>query len=166
MEATDSTQDGSDRKDRLRTGRSVLFQTFWDSVALLVLVVVVVAILFIRNRPPRYCNESSAIGNVRTVYYVQTDYKEANGVYARSFAELMDTSKGSAFLLGVWDGVTPKSGYIITLESSDNGNCYEIKASPTGTNPRDKRHFYTDCSGVIRASADGPADSKSTPIGE
>jgi len=111
-------------------------------------------------------NESAAIGNLRTITGAQTGYEKAHGVYAGSFAELTDDTHGPAYLLGKWDKTVPKTGYIYTLKSTDNGNCYEATADPAIPNRSGIRHFFTDCSGVIRSNAKGPADSTSTPIGE
>ena len=129
-------------------------------------IIAFLAAIVIPNLMPRGIrnNESAGIGNLRTITGAQTGYKEAHGVYARSFAELTDMSNGAAFLLGRWEG-TPKTGYLFTLKPTDNGDCYETTASPATPNSGE-RHFFSDCSGVIRAREDAPADSRSPPIGE
>lgn len=111
-------------------------------------------------------NDPAAAGNLRTIVGAQTGYKAAHGVYAASFAELTDTTHGPAFLLGAWDGVTPKTGYIITLRGTDNGNCYEATASPSTERRTGIRFFYTNCSGAIRWSVGRPSNSTDPEITE
>ena len=111
-------------------------------------------------------NESAAIGNLRTITGAQTGYDKAHGVYAGSFAELTDATHGPAYLLGQWGEGVAKTGYILKLKSTDNGNCYEANADPATPGRTGIRHFFTDCSGVIRWNVDGPAHSTSPPIGE
>ena len=110
-------------------------------------------------------NESAASGFLRVINDAQMGYSAANGVYARSFAELTDATKGPAFLLGTWNNSVAKLGYIYTLKSIDNGNCYEAIASPTiPARIVGFRYFFTDCSCVIRANRNAPANSTSPAI--
>ncbi|HUW60679.1 MAG TPA: DUF4190 domain-containing protein [Candidatus Bathyarchaeia archaeon] len=119
-------------------------------------------------------NESAAIGNIRMITGAQTGWSSGGGPYAVSFAQLTDTTNGPAFLLGEWRNGMEKDGYIFTMKGVDLLNgflhpsaaCYETTASPAKPGRTGVWYFFSDCSGVIRASVDGPADSTSRPIGE
>ena len=108
-------------------------------------------------------NESSAIGNLRTVNGAQVAYNGAKSKFAATFAELQaDTPK---YLDGDWGAATVKSGYKFVMAASvtQGYTCIATRDSAsTGT-----RNFYTDASGVIRyADAGGVPSETSTPIGQ
>jgi len=124
------------------------------------------ACLLLVSQPHHPSNDTVAIGNLRTITGSQNGYKASNGVYANSFEELTDATNGPAFLLGAWKEDVEKNGYFLTLKATNNGNCYEATADPASPNHTGNRHFFTDCSGVIRWNVGAPADSTRLSIDE
>ena len=133
---------------------------------IVVAIIAIIAAIAIPNllRSRIQSNESAAIGNLRTITGAQTGYSAANGDYALSLADLTTDSAagaGTAFLLGTWDGATPKTGYIVTMTVLD-ASCYETAAVPSNPGRTGIREFWSDCSGVIRVGT----DVTGIPIGE
>ena len=63
-----------------------------------------------------------------------------------------------------------KGGYVFTYTAGATGVggnvlSYSISANPITPGTTGQRRFFTDQSGVIRASTAGVADASSTPIG-
>jgi len=131
---------------------------------IVVAIIAIIAAIAIPNllRSRIQSNESSAIGNCRTVTGAEVGYNSANGIYTASFDELASPPGGGpAFLEGTWGG--PKNGYLFAL--SGDTDCFELDATPATTRSG-IRGFFTDCSGVIRASTTGDASVTDLPIGE
>jgi hypothetical protein len=57
-----------------------------------------------------------------------------------------------------------KSGYTFTFSPGTGNLSYSVTGVPSTAGVTGQRNFYTDQSGVIRANANGTADSSSTPI--
>ena len=129
---------------------------------IVVAIIAIIAAIAIPNllRSRMQSNESSAIGNLRTIVGSQVAYHAANYEYAPSFTEL--TGATPPFLDGNWDGV--KSGYNFT-PGGDASN-FTANADPESLNVTGNKGFFTDASGVIRFEAAGPATAASNPIGE
>ena len=130
---------------------------------IVVAIIAIIAAIAIPNllRSRMQSNESSAIGNLRTIVGSQVAYHAANYEYAASFADL--TGATPPFLDGNWDGVT-KSGYIFT-PGGDASN-FTANADPEAPGVTGNKGFFTDASGVIRFEATGAATAASNPIGE
>ena len=131
---------------------------------IVVAIIAIIAAIAIPNllRSRIQSNESSAVGNLRTILGAQVTYHSANYRYADSFAELTDASAGPAFLLGTWEGAV-KSGYTFTCVGAAGD--FAATADPESANTGSKG-FFTDASGVIRFEAGGGATVASAPIGE
>ena len=130
---------------------------------IVVAIIAIIAAIAIPNllRSRMQSNESSAIGNLRTIVGSEVAYHAANYMYTAAFADL--TGATPAFLDGNWDGTT-KSGYDYTLGGDANSFTANADAAVIGTTGN--KGFFTDSSGVIRYENGGPATAVSTPIGE
>ena len=112
-------------------------------------------------------NESSGIGSMRTISSAQTTYlstKGNNTTYASSLSDLQSASLIDTQLAGATAAASAKSGYYFTLTAANSNTTYTLTGLPASANTG-VRKFFTDESGVIRATTDGSApDSNSTPI--
>ena len=129
---------------------------------IVVAIIAIIAAIAIPNllRSRMQSNESSTIGNLRTINGAQVAYHSAQTEYSADFDSL--TTATPPFLDGDW--ASSKSGYTFTM--GGDADCYTVGADPTTPGTTGNRYFYTDCSGVIRYSTAGAADDTSTPIGE
>mgnify|MGYP003572021526 CR=1 FL=1 len=129
---------------------------------IVVAIIAIIAAIAIPNllRSRMQSNESSAIGNLRTVVGSQVAYHAANYVYTASFDDL--TTASPAFLDGDWTGT--KSGYDFTLGGDADG--FTCNADPSTMGTTGSKGFFTDSSGVIRYVSGGVADDTSPPLGE
>jgi len=129
---------------------------------IVVAIIAIIAAIAIPNllRSRMQSNESSAIGNLRTVIGAQVAYNAANSVYTTAFADL--TGATPSYLDGDWG--QPKSGYNFVLGGTTanfSANANAVEYGVTGN-----RGFFTDASGVIRYNAGADADATGTPIGQ
>ena len=129
---------------------------------IVVAIIAIIAAIAIPNllRSRMQSNESSAIGNLRTVVGAQTSYHASNNVYTTDFADL--TGATPPFLDGDW-GVA-KSGYTFTLGGSTSNFSCTGSAEEYGVTGG--RGFFVDASGVIRYAEGADADATSLPLGE
>ena len=130
---------------------------------IVVAIIAIIAAIAIPNllRSRMQSNESSAIGNLRTIVGSEVAYHAANYMYTAAFADM--TGATPPFLDGNW-GATTKSGYDYTLGGDANNFTANADAAVIGTTGN--KGFYTDSSGVIRYENGGPATGVSAPIGE
>ena len=129
---------------------------------IVVAIIAIIAAIAIPNllRSRMQSNESSAIGNLRTIVGAEAAYHAANYEYAVDFGDL--TGATPAFLDGDW--TVPKSGYNFVLAGdvqNFTANANAVQYGVTGG-----KGFFTDASGVIRYVDGGAADATSTPIGQ
>jgi len=131
---------------------------------IVVAIIAIIAAIAIPNllRSRIQSNESSAIGNCRTVTGAEVGYNSANGIYTTAWADMVTPPVGPPFLEGNW-GAGPKNGY--TFDLAGDTDCFELSAGPA-TARSGIRGFFTDCSGVIRSNTSGTATSADLPIGE
>lgn len=117
-----------------------------------------------RFRAMMQSNESSAIGNIRTISGSQDLYKAQKGHYAATFDEL---TKGTPiFLDGIWTDKRGRDGYLFTLSGGGVGvKTFSCKAIPVNPNVTGIRSFFVDESLVIRADNSGNPSVASKPIG-
>jgi prepilin-type N-terminal cleavage/methylation domain-containing protein len=129
---------------------------------IVVAIIAIIAAIAIPNllRARLQSNESATVGNIEAINTAQISYNAANGSFATTFDQL--TTASPPFLDGDWTGA--KSGYNFTL--GGDADCFTVNADPTTPGSTGNKYFYSDCSGVIRYSTAGAADSSSTPIGE
>lgn len=130
---------------------------------IVVAIIAIIAAIAIPNllRSRVQSNESSAIGNCRTVVGAEIAYNSANGVYTTTWADM--TGASPAYLEGNW-GTGPKNGYTFSL--AGDTDCFTLSASPATQGKSGVRGFFTDCSGVIRFNTSGTATVADSPIGE
>jgi prepilin-type N-terminal cleavage/methylation domain-containing protein len=129
---------------------------------IVVAIIAIIAAIAIPNllRSRMQSNESSAIGNLRTINGSEVAYHAANSQYAVAFDDL--TTATPPFLDGNW--AAAKSGYMFTLGGAVQN--FTANADPATVGTTGNRYFYTDSSGVIRFATGGAATAASTPIGE
>ena len=130
---------------------------------IVVAIIAIIAAIAIPNllRSRMQSNESSAIGNLRTIVGAEVAYHAANYAYTAAFADM--TGATPPFLDGNWDA-TPKSGYNFVLGGDANNFTANANAVAYGTTG--SKGFFTDSSGVIRYADSADADAASAPIGE
>jgi len=128
-------------------------------------------------------DESSAVGTLRTMNTAAVKYRSTyhNG-FPPDQAALGGTMPGTCNAASLVDDVlavnggAQKSGYVITYSAgaalptaapgcgSAGAIAYAIHANPTKRGETKQRSFFTDETGVIRASRDGVATRDSSPI--
>jgi len=110
-------------------------------------------------------NESSAISMVRNIITSQITYSATagRGNYASDLAALIDLGLIAVDIKP--DGAGEYYGYRIRT-TSENGNTFTVGADPIVPGETGKRHFFSDESGVMRWSIEGPATSTSPPLGQ
>lgn len=129
---------------------------------IVVAIIAIIAAIAIPNllRSRMQSNESSAVGNLRTVLGAQTAYHSSKYQYATTFDEMQTDSP--PFIDGDW--AVTKSGYDFTMGgTADNFTC---NAEPATLGTTGSKGFFTDSSGVIRYADGGGATDASDPIGQ
>ena len=126
-------------------------------VAVIVLLAAIAIPGLLRSR--LNANEATAITSLKTISWAATTYRAANPSYPTNLSELsvaipayVDSVLGSGL----------KQGYTFTLIG--DVNTFNATAVPSEPNITGVRGFFVDTSGVIRASANGSADSSSPSI--
>jgi type IV pilus assembly protein PilA len=121
-------------------------------------------------------NEASAVASLRTlndacVMYSTTygGYPAALGNLATATAQNTQASSAAADMIPPDLATGTKSGYLFTYtkgETDPAGNVltYSITAVPVVSGTTGQRSFYTDQSGLIRASSNGAATVANSPI--
>ena len=129
---------------------------------IVVAIIAIIAAIAIPNllRSRMQSNESSAIGNLRTINGAEVAFHAANNHYAITFDEL--TTATPAFLDGNW--AATKSGYDFALAGAVQN--FTANGDPNVPGTTGNRYFFVDGSGVIRFSTTGTADVGGTPLGE
>ena len=117
-------------------------------------------------------NESSAVASLRTLNSACEDYARLYGGYPKRLSNLghgIPANAASADLIDTELAGGTKNGYVFTYTAgasgvSGNVLSYTIAAYPLNLGSSGRRRFFTDQSGVTRASLVGGADASSTPI--
>ena len=104
-------------------------------------------------------NEVSAIGSLRTIVPAEITYSATvgSGAYAADLAALT-----AASLIDVSLGSGAKGGYDFVLIGT--ANTFTVTANPNTVGTTGNRYFFSDDSGVIRATTDGVATSASPAL--
>ena len=118
-------------------------------------------------------NESSGVASLRALNAACANYSMLYGGYPRSLSNLGPgdaANSTSAALIDAALASGTKSGYVFIYTPgaagiSGNVLSYGITANPATPGSTGQRRFFTDQSGVIRASKHGAADASSTPVG-
>ena len=124
---------------------------------IVVAIIAIIAAIAIPNllRSRVQSNESSAIGDLKTVVAAETAYHAANAQYAQAFDDL--TNATPRFLDGQWDGI--KNGYTFTLGAAAAGATQNFlcTALPQTVGTTGNRGFAVDAGGVVHFDAAGGA---------
>lgn len=146
----------------------------WQLSAVCALLLLVAAI-FIPNllRSRIAANEASAVGTLRSLNTVCLTFASTYGGFPESLAQLgpgNPPSKDAADLIDSVLAIGTKSGYSFTYTANASDPAghvveYTLVARPLAISKSGQRWFFTDQTGVIRSSAEGPADSSSPSIG-
>ncbi len=144
-------------------------------VVIVVAILLVIAAIAIPNLLPSKLseNESSAASSLRTLNASCASYSMLYGGYPRSLSNLgpgNPAGSASADLVDSALASGAKGGYVFAYTAgatgvSGNVLSYGISANPITPGTTGQRRFFTDQSGVIRATTAGAADASSTPIG-
>ncbi len=140
---------------------------------IVVAIILIIAAIAIPNllRSKMAANEASAVGSLRSINTAAVTFSTQCGGYPPSLA-----SMGPPFVActtaDLIDGVLSagnKSGYVfayaaVDVDGDGRNDTYTITARPASPGTTGQRFFFTDQSGVIRASNVGMADVNSTPI--
>jgi type IV pilus assembly protein PilA len=132
---------------------------------IVVAIILIIAAIAIPNllRSKEAANEASAVGSLRTLNTASVTYSTTYGGYPAALTKLAPVASGSAATSTSADLIDSvlatgtKSGYSFAWSSGttdSNGNYlnYAITAQPVTPGTTGQRYFYTDQSGVIRAS--------------
>ena len=142
---------------------------------IVVAIILIIAAIAIPNllRSKMAANEASAVASLRTLNTSIVAYSTTYGTDPHSFGNL-DRRPHRLPLLRTWltrcsaYGPPVKSGYTITYDAGGGTpvTTYTMTAVPVSSSTG-QRYFFTDQSGVIRQTTDGPwtATVTSTPIG-
>ena len=144
---------------------------------IVVAIILIIAAIAIPNliRSKMAANEASAVASLRTyntsIVAYETTYQTAPSTNLGALGPASTPSSTAADLVDQLLGsATPvKSGYSFTYSAgtAQNGiiSTYTIVGNPSNTSTG-QRKFFTDQSGVIRATTDGSTPTaSSTPIG-
>ena len=104
-------------------------------------------------------NEVSAIGSLRTIVTAEITYSATvgSGAYAAALSDLSTQS-----LIDDSLGSGAKGGYDFVLTGA--ANTFTVTAEPTTPGTTGNRYFFSDDSGVIRATTGGVATSASPAL--
>jgi type IV pilus assembly protein PilA len=141
---------------------------------IVVAIILIIAAIAIPNllRSKEASNEASAVGSMRTLNTASVTYSTTYGTYPAGLTNLSPAATATSTSADLIDSVLAsgtKSGYSFSWSSGttdSNGNYlnYSITAQPVTPGTTGQRYFYTDQSGVIRASTGGMATINSTPL--
>src|SRR5882724_8344644 len=125
---------------------------------IVVAIILIIAAIAIPNllRSKMAANEASCVGSMRTVNTAAIGYSTTYGNYPPTLASLGPGSPATSTTADLVDSVLAtgvKSGYTLTYTSSAPNTTYTLSAAPTTAGVTGQRTFFTDQSGVIRASA-------------
>lgn len=144
---------------------------------IVVAIILIIAAIAIPNliRSKMAANEASAVGSLRTINTASVDYVTTFGGYPSLLSNLggegtssFPTSTAAELIDNVLQ-TGEKSGYSFSFsagspDAAGNIDIYSVSASPIKPGSTGLRYFYTDQTGVIRASTSGAATSSSTPL--
>lgn len=130
-------------------------------VMIVVAIIVVIAAIAIPGllRSRLNANEAAALTSIKTISWAAITYRTTNPAYP---VNLSDLAIAVPAYIDTVLATGKKQGYTFNLTGS--ANYFNVTAQPVEPNITGVRTFYTDPSGVIRASATGIADSSSPSI--
>jgi prepilin-type N-terminal cleavage/methylation domain-containing protein len=144
---------------------------------IVVAIILIIAAIAIPNllRSKMAANEASAVGSLRTINTACITYSINYGGFPSSLTALggegtstAPTSTAAELIDNVLQGGS-KAGYSFgysagTTDAAGNVDGYVVNANPASPGVTGLRYFYTDQTGVIRASSSGTATSANSPI--
>jgi prepilin-type N-terminal cleavage/methylation domain-containing protein len=132
---------------------------------IVVAIIAIIAAIAIPNllRSRMQSNESSAIGNLRTIIGAETAYAAANSAYGDLTALTSVTPQYLPGAVAAWT-TTGKNGYTFAVTGASATN-FNSNANPLDSNSG-TRYFFADASGVIRFNKTAQASATDSPIGE
>jgi len=142
-------------------------------LGLAVIPILIIAAIAIPNllRAKMAANEASAVGSLRTINSACVNYAAQYKTYPPTLASLGSAAASGADAAGLIDSTLAsgkRSGYLFTLQQvsakygADPG--YQVYADPISPGVTGVRHFFTDQTGVIRASVNRSANAESPPL--
>lgn len=135
--------------------------------------ILIIAAIAIPNvlRARMAANEASAVGSLRTINMAAATYASTYPAagYPASLSHLGTSGAASSASADLLDRVLAsgtKSGYTLVFKGDGNlpSTGYTVTANPITPNTTGQRSFFTDQSGIIRASTNGTADANSEPL--
>jgi len=130
-------------------------------IMIVVAIIVLLAAIAIPNllRARLNANEASAIASMRVIASAAISYRATNPSFPTNLTELSNAVPAyvDTFLASGY-----KQGYNFTLIGTTNN--FNVTAVPSTQNVTGIRGFYSDASGVIRASLNGTADVSSPTL--
>jgi hypothetical protein len=109
-----------------------------------------------KGDPARSESEAAALGYIRTVLYAEREYKKKHGTYATSLAGLVHSGSFTRRMVD-----TDRGDYKVSFRGDGKG--FTVRMTPAEITP-ERRAFFADETGVIRADEQKPADKDSRPI--
>jgi hypothetical protein len=109
-----------------------------------------------KGDPARSDSEAVALGYIRTVLYAEREYKKKHGTYATSLAALVHSGSFTKRMVS-----TERGDYKVAFHGDGKG--FTIRMTPNEITP-ERRAFFADETGVIRADEQKPADKQSPPV--
>jgi prepilin-type N-terminal cleavage/methylation domain-containing protein len=144
---------------------------------IVVTIILIIAAIAIPNlmRNKIQANETAAVGALRALTESALLYSNTYGGFPHVLSDLGPAAGGTAATSASADLIDSvlssgvKSGYrfaYVAVASDPSGNVlsYSITATPVAPGSTGQRSFFTDQSGTIRNTANGTADSSSTPL--
>ena len=134
---------------------------------IVVAIILIIAAIAIPNllRSKMAANEASAVGSMRTLNTSAVAFSTTYGNYPLAIGDMGPATTPTSSAADLIDSVLAagtKSGYTFTW-TPNAGLSYTLTGVPTSTSTG-QRKFFTDQTGVIRATASGAATVSSTPI--
>ncbi len=141
---------------------------------IVVAIILIIAAIAIPNllRSKMAANEASAVGSLRTLNTACVTYATIYGRYPSALSNLQPGSSASSTAADLIDSVLAggvKSGYSFsyatpgTATGGTAGTTYDITAVPVTVGTTGQRAFFTDHTGVIRASTTGATPARADP---
>lgn len=135
---------------------------------IVVAIILIISAIAVPNllRAKIAANEASAVGSLRALNTAAIAYSTTYGAYPPTITALGPNSSPSSTAADLVDSLLAdgvKSGYSFSWTPGTGNWTYAITATPISVSTG-QRSFYTDQSGVIRATTTGTATVVSNPL--
>jgi prepilin-type N-terminal cleavage/methylation domain-containing protein len=145
---------------------------------IVVTIILIIAAIAIPNlmKSKIQANEAAAVETLKTLDTSVVMYSNTYGGFPHALSDMgpaggaANATSAAADLIDVVLASGVKAGYkftytVGTSDPAGNVLTYSVTAIPVIVGTTGQRSFYTDQSGVVRATTSGVADASSTPIG-